>query len=186
MTKAMTRVKRTMPVEIEYDTNFHGGDYDRVGDFVTVFVPEDADESAIYRAFNRHTGLGQDSIVHWRIMQDEETAAAEQVYLAGLLDQMVYPETSDGTIDGRFHAFHNANPHICRRLTAMALELRGNGIQQYGMKALYEVLRYQVTMAAGRDGFRLNNSYTSRYARLIMDNEPLLDGFFETRTLRTA
>ncbi len=33
--------------------------------------------------------------------------------------------------------------------------------------------------------FRLNNDYRALYARQLMDNEPELDGFFETRTLRS-
>jgi hypothetical protein len=35
------------------------------------------------------------------------------------------------------------------------------------------------------DDFKLNNNYHSRYARLIMEREPGLDGFFETRGLRS-
>lgn len=31
------------------------------------------------------------------------------------------------------------------------------------------------------DEYRLNNVYTAFYARLLMDNEPELQGFFETR-----
>jgi len=35
------------------------------------------------------------------------------------------------------------------------------------------------------DGWKLNNNYTSRYARLVMDECPDLDGFFNTRELQS-
>jgi hypothetical protein len=34
--------------------------------------------------------------------------------------------------------------------------------------------------------WKLNNNYRSRFARLIMDNEPDLAGVFETRELKAA
>ena len=35
-----------------------------------------------------------------------------------------------------------------------------------------------------RDGFKLNNNFTSRYARLIEREHPELRGFFRKRRLR--
>jgi hypothetical protein len=37
-----------------------------------------------------------------------------------------------------------------------------------------------------KEEFRLSNSYRSRYARLIMEQEADLQDFFTTRELRTA
>ena len=34
--------------------------------------------------------------------------------------------------------------------------------------------------------FKVNNNFASRYARIIMDNEPDLHGLFELRKIRTA
>lgn len=36
-----------------------------------------------------------------------------------------------------------------------------------------------------RDLYRCNNDYTSRYARLVMRQEPALKGFFLTRELKS-
>jgi hypothetical protein len=63
----------------------------------------------------------------------------------------------------------------------MALEMRRRGHRQYGIKALFEVLRFNHAMRTEGDIFKLNNNYTALYARLLMDNEPELDDFFETR-----
>jgi hypothetical protein len=53
------------------------------------------------------------------------------------------------------------------------------------MKMLFEVVRWEHALdTSGSEGFRLNNSLTSRYARAIMAAHPDLDGLFETRVLR--
>jgi hypothetical protein len=38
----------------------------------------------------------------------------------------------------------------------------------------------------GDAGFKLNDHFTSRYARLLMQREPDLYGLFETRAVRAA
>jgi len=86
------------------------------------------------------------------------------------------------TIRDRFEAFHAANPRVYRVLRDKALELRRAGRTHYGLKRLFEWLRYDSPVAVlTDDGYRLNNSYTPHYARLLMDSEPELVGFFETR-----
>ena len=83
----------------------------------------------------------------------------------------------------RFAAFHAANPHVYKVLRAEALRLRRSGRTHYGLKKLWEWLRYDSPLAVTRDDgkYKLNNSYTRHYARLLMANEPELAGFFETR-----
>jgi len=46
------------------------------------------------------------------------------------------------------------------------------------------VLRWERAMkTTDQTEWKLNNNYTSRYARLIMEQEPDLEGFFVTRGL---
>ena len=95
---------------------------------------------------------------------------------------IIEPSYAPGSsIEERFRQFHDANPHVYRQLRDMALELHSRGVRRYGLKALYEVLRYERAIATHGDEFRLNNNYTAHYARLIMDETPALVGFFETR-----
>lgn len=93
------------------------------------------------------------------------------------------PENAGETIDEQFQAFHRANPHIYRILRALAMDYRRAGHDHCGIKMLYEVLRYQSGIYTRGDAYKLNNNYTSRYARLLMKQEPELAGFFETREL---
>ena len=88
------------------------------------------------------------------------------------------------TVD--FERFHAENPHVYKRLKRLAFLLKVRGVERYGMKALWEVLRYEEAIATsvGVCSYRLNNNYTALYARLLMDQEPDLEGFFELRERR--
>lgn len=91
------------------------------------------------------------------------------------------------SIDETFEQFHRAHPHVYQRLVEMARALKRAGHRGYGIKSLFEVLRYEADTQAvdGATGYKLNNNYTSRYARMIHTMEPDLNGFFRTRGLRT-
>lgn len=88
-------------------------------------------------------------------------------------------------LDERFNDFHHANPHVYRALVEYARRWKAAGHAACSMKMLFELLRWDVGIATTGDSFVLNNSLTSRYARLIHANEPDLSGFFNTRTLHT-
>jgi hypothetical protein len=99
---------------------------------------------------------------------------------------LVEPDHNDcETIQERFEAFHPRNPHVYNALRDMALEMRRRGHRQYGIKALFEVLRFNYAMRNEGDTFKLNNNFTALYARLLMDQEPEVERFFELRR-RTA
>lgn len=86
------------------------------------------------------------------------------------------------TIRERFDRFHAANPHVYSTLVAMARELKRQGWPGVGMKMLFERLRWEWrAQTQGRESYKLNNSFTAHYARLIMLRERDLRGFFETR-----
>ncbi len=89
-------------------------------------------------------------------------------------------------LERSFWEFHSQNPHVYQHLRQLALQLRNSGIQRWGIKALWEVCRYELvlrTSASARE-FKLNNNYTAYYARLLMERNPELSDFFETRERR--
>ncbi len=90
------------------------------------------------------------------------------------------PELDD--IEASFWAFHLANPEVYAELRDLALRLRRQGRKHYGIKALYEIVRFQrVINTRTSADWKLNNDFTCMYARLLMRNEPDLRGFFRTR-----
>lgn len=89
------------------------------------------------------------------------------------------------TIEEQFRLFHEANPHVARILARMALDLKQRGREHFGMKALFETLRFHSALqTAGGEEWKLNNNYTALMARLLMEQYPELDGFFELRERR--
>lgn len=86
------------------------------------------------------------------------------------------------SIAERFAAFHEANPHVYAGIRKLAVQMKRAGHRKWSTKAAFEVMRWQWAIRTNDAGsFKLNNIYTSRYARLLMANEPELAGFFETR-----
>lgn len=106
-----------------------------------------------------------------------------ELFVDGTAEGFVEPDyTPEMTIEERFNAFHAANPQVYIRLRDLALMLRARGIQRYGIAALYEVLRFDHALrTVGADPFKLNNDYRALYARLLMERELGLEGFFEIR-----
>ena len=83
-----------------------------------------------------------------------------------------------------FQRFHAENPHVYSHLERLAFKLRNRGVQRWGVKALWEVLRYELALNTAEpvSTYRLNNNFTAYYARLLMERNPEdLAGFFETR-----
>jgi hypothetical protein len=88
-------------------------------------------------------------------------------------------------IDARFTDFHHMNPHVYVRLVAMARQWMGAGHDKCSIDMLFHLLRWEHGIHTTGDQLRLNDHFTSRYARLISANEPDLSGLFNTRTLKS-
>ena len=80
----------------------------------------------------------------------------------------------------RFQRFHEENPHVYLELVKLCRSALAHGQRRWSIKGAFEVLRWSQLETTGEE-WKLNNNYHAMYARLIMDNEPYLDGFFETR-----
>ena len=87
----------------------------------------------------------------------------------------------------KYEAFKEANPWVIESLTKMCYNIYNNGRDHYGIAALVEVLRYQHAVAQDPNSeFKVNNNYRAYMAREIMQNNPMLDGFFSpANQLRT-
>jgi hypothetical protein len=91
------------------------------------------------------------------------------------------------TIQERFAKFHNSHHEVYWELVKLSREATSKGRTKIGMKQLFEVLRWDRMINGLPDEdeeFKLCNDYTSRYARLLMDNNPDLDGIFDIRELK--
>jgi len=90
-------------------------------------------------------------------------------------------QLEDHPIAKNFKKFHRENPHVYSELKKLALQLKEKGHKKYGMKGLFEVLRWHRALETTDQNYKLCNNYTAFYARIIMKNEPELKGFFRLR-----
>ena len=104
--------------------------------------------------------------------------------MSGTIDLFDYQE--ERTIQDRFWEFHRNNPHVYTELVKLTRQLVARGFTKVGMRMLWEVLRWNTMMKTIHleGDYKLNDIYFSRYARLIMEQEPDLAGIYETRRLR--
>ena len=88
-------------------------------------------------------------------------------------------------LDYEADRFIRENPQIWQQFRMLAVKLKAKGIDRYGAKAIWEVLRYELALKAVTSGekYALNNNFTSRFARKLMEEEDFI-GFFEIRQLK--
>ncbi len=100
---------------------------------------------------------------------------------------MTAPLVTQRSIEQRFRDFHQANPGVYTELCDMARQLQQRGYRRVGIELLFAAYRWNKMLRTTADEYRfkLNDHFTSRYARLIMETEPDLADMFITRTLRT-
>lgn len=93
------------------------------------------------------------------------------------------------SIEESFERFHEDNPEVLDLLIKYSRQVKARGFQHYSMDAIYHRVRWHYNIETHRDPndeFKLNNNFTSRYARMIMEMCPDLKGFFETRVLKSS
>ena len=87
------------------------------------------------------------------------------------------------SLDERFQQFHAENPWVYVTLVRLARKAKAHGQERYGIAALFEVMRWERMLQTKHNAsdFKLNNNHRAYYARLIMNSNPDLAGFFEVR-----
>lgn len=86
----------------------------------------------------------------------------------------------------QFEAFDRSHPDVYALFTQFASELREAGRESYGAKSIMERIRWHYATSSRGETFKINNNYTSRYARKLIHERPEFDGFFETRRLTSG
>lgn len=79
-----------------------------------------------------------------------------------------------------FRKYHEDRPEIFDSFYTLASKTRNAGNGRYSAKCLMEVIRWEQDLQTP-GGFKIDNNYTSLYARLLMAYDPSFEGFFELR-----
>jgi hypothetical protein len=94
---------------------------------------------------------------------------------------------NEETIDARFAAFDAAHPEVWDLFRRFAGELLASGRERYSADAILHRVRWHYAVNAERDeGFKINDHFSSRYARKLRESDERFADFFEFRRLRTA
>lgn len=92
------------------------------------------------------------------------------------------PSRLHETLEERWSRFAAANKHVYELIVAIARELRDNGATRVSMKFVFETIRVrQSVYIKSNEPWRLDNSFTSFYAREVRRREPDLAALFEVR-----
>lgn len=123
----------------------------------------------------------------WRqVWPSEQREQVIGLQLTLPIADIVTPAYDKGlSISERFALFHNANLWVADALEELAADWFAAGHQRVGIKALVEVVRWQYGRTT-TDRWKVNNDFTSRYARLLIDRRPEWASSIETRELRAA
>lgn len=110
----------------------------------------------------------------------EDALAAAERRLVVAVEQQV----PGSTLLRRFLAFHRENPHVYRLLEQFALDAARAGRRHFGAKAIFERVRWELSVETrSDDGLKLNNSAAAYYSRLFRLHHPEHADLFEVRAL---
>lgn len=96
-------------------------------------------------------------------------------------------DTPMDTIQANFEEFHNANPGVFELFHRFAMQVKNSGRTRYSADAILHRIRWHMDIDTNAaDDFKINNNWSSRYARKLMKEHPtVFGGFFEVRELKT-
>ncbi len=90
------------------------------------------------------------------------------------------------TIQERYEAWLEKNPQAFPLFEQFAMEAARSG-SRVGVKAIAERVRWRVNIELyGVDKYKINNDFTSRIARDLIEKHPSLGRVIETRGLKSA
>lgn len=85
-------------------------------------------------------------------------------------------------LEQSFQRFHRENPNVYETLVRLARRWRRQRPDsKCGMKMLYEVARWTLSLQTQGEPIRLNNNYHAFYARMMMERETDLVELFHIR-----
>lgn len=83
----------------------------------------------------------------------------------------------------KFEEWRKQNGEAIALYLRFARQMKASGRKHYGMKAIAERVRWEMTVGrTDGEAFKVNNNYTAYIARLLVELDPSLSGLFEFRT----
>lgn len=101
------------------------------------------------------------------------------------MQDMLFP--TKPTIQERFDKFDAEHPDVYELFKHYAWQLKQAGRTHFSSDAILHRIRWHHAINPDHDeSFKLNDHFSSRYARKLISDEPeAFGGFFETRVLKS-
>lgn len=87
-------------------------------------------------------------------------------------------------LEEKFETYHKENPRVYELFVRFAKEALNSGYKTFSANAIFERIRWYVSVETVGDSFKLNNNYRPYYARKLMLDQSEFEGFFNTRSLQ--
>ena len=99
---------------------------------------------------------------------------------------MKYSDKTGRSIPEAFEDYHYDHPDIYIHFKKFAFDLIATGMKKISAKLIIERVRWEIYMGVtDTDCFKINNVFTSYYARLFVDDYPEHQDKFEFRRLKS-
>jgi hypothetical protein len=92
----------------------------------------------------------------------------------------------DKELKKRFQSFHLENPDVYKLFEQYSLEVKHSGRKKYSAWTILQVIRWQKDLKTKGNLFKINNDFIALYARLLMEQNSELEGFFEIREMKKS
>ena len=98
-------------------------------------------------------------------------------------DLLPFPDFTDQPVDRvrAFLDFHESNPQVYELVDRFTRQVISAGRERFGMKAVFERIRWYFAVETTGETFKLNNNYTAFYSRLWMHRNPAMPQVFALR-----
>lgn len=100
-----------------------------------------------------------------------------------IIDYTPLEDIPSNTLEA-FNAYHRQNPHIFDLFYYYAKVMRDAGRKQYGAKSIMERVRWHCEIENTGSEFKISNSFTAYYPRLVEAHDPSFKGFFVKKQLK--
>ena len=99
-------------------------------------------------------------------------------------DELI-PYAKRMTVQERFEIFDENHPEVWRLFVKFAQQVRAAGRGKYSARASIHRIRGHYAVNPERDeGFKINDVFSARYARKLIDHDATFAELFELRELR--
>jgi len=96
------------------------------------------------------------------------------------MTQLTFPVKAQSQLEEKFLEFHAKHPEVYSALSKFAHQWRDRKgpDARLGIKMVIERVRWELALGAKDESPRINNNHSAFYARLLMAQEPALEGMF--------